>query len=183
MPGPSTLAGLDLRGRIVAIAESQVGYTTDPTTSYCNKYTSYWDAGTSGCPGGERAEEWCADFAAWAWRLAGVTFTYGYAPAQINAAAASFYEWGVAHGTWHAATSGYVAQPGDVAIYGLAAGTPPTAIHVAVVTNDPPGQPGPDVVNGDGDQTGYSVVEAANDQVRTDAGHRGSTLSGYVSPP
>src|ERR1700691_4940605 len=27
-----------LRGRIVQIAESQVGYTTDPSSTYCNKY-------------------------------------------------------------------------------------------------------------------------------------------------
>jgi hypothetical protein len=39
------------------------------------------------------------------------------------------------------------------------------------------------VVNGDGDRTGYSVVEAGTDQVRADAGHGDSMLAGYVSPP
>jgi hypothetical protein len=111
-PSEATLAGLSLPQRIVAIAESQDGYSTDPSSSYCNKYSAYWDAGTAGCPGGETAEEWCADFAAWAWRQAGVRFTYGYAPGEINGAAVSFYEWGVANGEWHPATSGYVASPG-----------------------------------------------------------------------
>jgi CHAP domain len=129
------------------------------------------------------AEEWCADFAAWVWRLAGVRFTYGYDPEEINGAAISFYEWGVANGEWHPAASGYVASPGDVAVYGLSLGAHPSAAHVAIVTKDPPGQQGPDVVNGDGDRTGFSVVETGTNQVRADAGPGDSTLAGYVSPP
>jgi hypothetical protein len=39
------------------------------------------------------------------------------------------------------------------------------------------------VVNGDGDRTGFSVVETGTDQVRADAGHGDSALAGYVSPP
>jgi hypothetical protein len=183
VPGKATLAGLSLRQRIVAIAESQVGYSTDPASSYCNKFSAYWDAGTPDCPNGELAEEWCADFAAWAWQLAGVHVTYGYGPGEINGGAVSFYEWGQAHGEWHPAESGYVARPGDVAVYGLSLGADPSAVHVAIVTRDPPGQRGPDVVNGDGDRTGFSVVETGADQVRADAGHGDSTLAGYVSPP
>jgi hypothetical protein len=38
-------------------------------------------------------------------------------------------------------------------------------------------------VNGDGDRTGYSVVEIGTDQARADAGNGDSTLAGYVSPP
>ncbi len=112
VPSEATLAGLSLPQRIVAIAKSQVGYSTEPSNSYCNKFSAYWDAGTADCPSGERSEEWCADFAAWAWQKAGVHFTYGYGPGEINGAAVSFYEWGVANGEWHPATSGYVASPG-----------------------------------------------------------------------
>jgi hypothetical protein len=65
---------------------------------------------------------WCADFAAWGWQMAGVRFTYGYGPGEINGAAASFYEWGVANGEGHPAAKGYVASPGDVAVYGLSLG-------------------------------------------------------------
>jgi hypothetical protein len=183
VPNEAALADLSLPQRIVAIAKSQVGYGTQPSSSYCNKFSAYWDAGTEDCSSGERSELWCADFAAWAWQKAGVHFTYGYGPGEINGAAASFYEWGVANGEWHPATSGYVAAPGDVAVYGLSLGADPSAVHVAIVTDDAPGQGGPDVVNGDGDRTGFSVVEIGTDQVRADTGPDDSTLAGYVSPP
>jgi len=80
-------------------------------------------------------------------------------------------------------TSGYVASPGDVAVYGLTLGPDPSAMHVAIVTDDAPGKPGPDVVNGDGNTTGFSVVETGTDQVMEDAGNGDSTLAGFVSPP
>lgn len=180
-PGRQALAGLSLRARIVAVATSQVGYATDPPSSYCNKYSASWGVGGSGCPAGETSEEWCADFAAWAWQRAGVQFSYGYGRDQIDAAAASFYVWGVHEGTWHPARSGYRPQPGDVALYGLDPARL-SAVHVAVVTGFRPGAAGPDVVNGDGDQAGFSVVEDGTGQDRADARDPGSGLSGYVSP-
>jgi hypothetical protein len=183
VPSQAALAGLSVPERIVAIVKSQVGYRTDPSNSYCNKFSAYWDAGMAGCPSGEKAEEWCADFAAWAWQEAGVDVTYGYGPGEINAGAVSFYEWGVDNGQWHPATSGYVAAPGDVAVYGLSIGADPWAAHVAIVTDDSPGHSGPDVVNGDGDRTGFSVVETGTDQRQVEVGHDVSTLAGYVSPP
>jgi hypothetical protein len=183
LPGRTSLAGMSVGQRIVAIANSQVGYRTNPTGSYCNKFSAYWSAGAPSCPGGESSEEWCADFAAWAWQKAGVTVAYGFGSDEINAGAASFYEWGVAHGTWHPASSGYRAAAGDVAVYGLDLSTSASAAHVAIVTADPAGQDGPDVINGDGDRTGFSVVETGTDQLRADAGHgQGAPLAGYVSP-
>jgi hypothetical protein len=182
VPSEAALAGLSVPQRIVAIAQSQVGYSTDPSSSYCNKFSAYWNAGTASCPGSEKSEEWCADFAAWVWQKAGVAFLYGYRPEEINGAAESFYEWGVANGEWHPASSGYVASPGDVAVYGLSLGADPSAVHVAIVTDDTPGQIGPDVVNGDGDRTGFSVVETGTNQAIADAGNGDSTLAGYVSP-
>jgi hypothetical protein len=183
VPTQATLDGLSLRQRIVTIAKSQVGYSTNPASSYCNKFSAHWDAGMIDCPRGERSEEWCADFAAWAWQQAGVAVTYGYGPGQINGAAVSFYEWAVANGDWHPLTSGYVASPGDLAVYGLSLGLDPTAAHVAIVTADARAQAGPDVVNGDGDRTGFSVVEASSDQAYADTGQHDSPLAGYVTPP
>lgn len=179
-PRPSTA----FRARVVSIAESQLGYHTDPSRSYCNKYSAFWGAG-SPCGGGLRREEWCSDFAAWVWRRAGAQFTYSYAAGSINAAAGSFYSWAVAHGTWHAANSGYVPEPGDVAVYGLATtatGGTPTAAHVAVVTGWSAGARGPDVVNGDGDRTGFSVVEAGSDEYTADVSGGHAYLAGYASP-
>jgi hypothetical protein len=70
-----------------------------------------------------------------------------------------------------------------VAVYGLSLGPDPSAVHVAIVTHHASGQPGPDVVNGDGDRTGFSVVETGTDRVMADVGNGDSTLAGYVSPP
>jgi len=183
LPTRSALAGLSTRERILAFANSQLGYSTNPQHSYCNKFSSYWDSGGSGCPGGLMSEEWCADFAAWAWQKAGVPVSYGYGPGELNAGAASFYEWGVAHGSWHPVDSDYVARTGDVAVYGLSLAGQPSAAHVAIVTGDASGRSGPDVINGDGNRTGFSVVETGTDQSRADTGKgRGASLSGYVSP-
>ena len=53
---------------------------------------------------------------------------------------------------------------------------------VAVVTGDPPAAAGPDVVNGDGARTGFSVVETGTDEYKADLHDGGGRLSGYVSP-
>jgi hypothetical protein len=170
-----------LRGRIVQIAENQVGYTTNPSNTYCNKYSAYWVSGTADCGNSNLDEEWCADFAAWVWKSAGATVVYQYINGDLNSSSASFYEWGVANGTWHPASSDYVPQPGDVAVYGLDAATL-VAQHVAVVVGYTPGSRGPNVVNGDGDKGGFSLVEARNEQYKADAPGVTAYLSGYVSP-
>ena len=168
-----------LRARIVAIAVGQVGYHTDPADTYCNKFSAYWNAGTDDCGNDNLDEEWCADFAAWAWKEAGAVVDYQLAPGDLNADSASFYVWGTDHGTWHPVGSGYAPQPGDVAVYGLDTSAV-TAVHVAIVTAGTGAAP--DVVNGDGDRTGYSVVEVGDDQADADVKGDGAPLSGYVSP-
>ncbi|HTV11326.1 MAG TPA: CHAP domain-containing protein [Acidimicrobiales bacterium] len=169
------------RARIVAIAESQVGYTTNPPTTYCNKFSAYWDSGSGACGSGELAEEWCADFAAWVWQKAGVPLVYQYVNGDLNSSAASFYEWGRAEGTWHPLGSGYVPQPGDVAVYGLDPSSL-VASHVAIVIAYKPGEKGPTAVNGDGDFTAFSAVEVRTDEYYADVHPDTAPLSGYVSP-
>jgi hypothetical protein len=170
-----------LRSRIVSIAESQIGYTTDPPNTYCNRYSAYWVSGTSDCGNSNLDEEWCADFAAWAWQKAGAAVTYQYINGDLNSSSASFYEWGVAHGTWHPVASGYTPQPGDVAIYGLNTAQL-VAAHVAIVVGYVRGDKGPIDVNGDGDLTAYSRVELRPNEYYADTDPRGAPLSGYVSP-
>jgi hypothetical protein len=161
-----------VRNAIVAAAQSEVGYQDSPAGTYCNPFSAYWGVGDS-CGGGLRSEEWCADFAAWAWDMAGAPFTYGYGATDINAGAISFYYWGHAQGTWHAAGSGYTPQPGDAAVYGLnLSASPAYADHVAVVTGG--SSSAPNVINGDWWDSGNGAVVAATGQ--------GSNLSGYVSP-
>jgi hypothetical protein len=172
-----------LRGRVVRIAEGEVGYRSDPASTYCNKYSAYWVSGTDDCGNGNLGEQWCADFAAWVWHKAGASVVYGYVRGDLNASSASFYEWGVAHGTWHSLGSGYLPKPGDVAVYGLDTSSL-VAQHDAVVVAVHPGHRGPDAVNGDGDRTGFSVVEVANDEYQADISPtKAAQLSGYVSPP
>jgi hypothetical protein len=170
-----------LRARIVAIARSQLGYRTDPPTTYCNRFSAYWYAGVDDCGNANRDEQWCADFAAWVWQQAGAEVAYKLAPGYLNSDSASFYVWGMDHGTWHPAGSGYTPQPGDVAVYGLNLSSV-TADHVAIVTAPTSRPDAPDVINGDGDRTGFSVVETGTDQEYADVQGRGGQLSGYVSP-
>jgi CHAP domain len=192
LPGPKPAAAavetktkatepLTLGQKIAEIAESQVGYTTNPGNTYCNKYSAYWLAGSSDCGNSNLDEEWCADFAAWVWQKAGALVTYQFINGDINSSAASFYEWGVAHNTWHPAKSGYIPQPGDVAVYGLDAPNL-VASHVAVVIGYQRGDKGPNVVNGDGDKTAFSAVEQESDQFVADASGQTAYLSGYTSP-
>ena len=170
-----------LRNRIVAIAESQLGYVTDPPSTYCNKYSGYWVSGADDCGSSDLDEQWCADFAAWVWERAGADVTYQYVNGDLNSSAASFYEWGAAKGTWHPVGSRYKRLPGDVAVYGLDKASL-VAAHVAVVIGYTPGERGPIAVNGDGDLTGFSVVELATDEVVADTHPGSALLSGYVSP-
>ena len=170
------------RARIVALAQGQLGYSTDPSNTYCNKFSTYWVAGLSDCGNSNLDEQWCADFAAWAWRLAGVPLVYQFINGDLNSSSASFYEWGVREHTWHPLGSGYVPQPGDVAVYGLDAGAL-VAQHVAIVVSYTPAESGPNAVNGDGNHTGFSRVEYQTNEYNADAAGTGpAVLAGYVSP-
>lgn len=175
-------ASAQTRARIVAFAQGQVGYTTSPSNTYCNKFSAYWVSGPSDCGNANRDEQWCADFAAWAWKMAGVPLVYQYINGDLNSSSASFYEWGVRHHTWHPSGSGYVPQPGDVAVYGLDV-KDLVAQHVAIVVSFTPGASGPNAINGDGSRTGFSRVEYQNDEFNADvAGSGTALLAGYVSP-
>jgi hypothetical protein len=170
-----------LQSRIVTTAESELGYQTSPSNSYCNRFSAYWHVGQDECAAGLTSEEWCADFAAWVWRRAGVHFTYGFTPSEINNASISFYYWGVDHGTWHPVGDQYIPRAGDVAVYGLDLAED-EAQHVAIVTSYVAGARGPNVVNGDGARTAFSIVETGTDQWKADIHDDGGRLAGYVSP-
>lgn len=178
----SQLVGLPAyRVKIVKLAEAQIGYKTNPTNTYCNKYSAYWSSGQSDCPSGELDEQWCADFAAWTWAQSGINVNYQYLNGDINSSSASFYEWGVSAGTWHPLNSSYIPLPGDVAVYGLNVSTL-YAAHVAVVIGTSGKNHEPDAINGDADKKSFSDVEYAANEIHPDAADPSVTLSGYVSP-
>ena len=171
------------QARIVALATGQLGYSTDPPNTYCNRFSAYWHAGALDCPNSNRDEQWCADFAAWVWRKAGVQFVYGEGPDEINAASVSFYLWGSRRTTGGTASARATCpEAGDVAVYGLDLADRPGPAR-GLVTSYSPGARGPDVVNGDGERTGFSVVETGTDQYKADLTDNGGQLAGYVSPP
>ena len=166
-----------VRSTIVSIARSQVGVSS-PGSSYCNPYSAYWGDGSSGCASGWRSNYWCADFAAWVWRQAGASFTHGWAGSDINAYSASFYSWGLATGNWHALSSGYQPQPGDVAVYGgLSWGG--AGGHVGIYVGGP--ARAPTVVNGDWGYPDFADVYQQSNESNT--GRGGGSLDGYVSVP
>jgi hypothetical protein len=170
-----------IRARMLTIAEGQLGYSTSSPNTYCNKFSAYWNSGTADCGNSNLDEEWCADFVAWVWQESGVSLTYQYVNGDLNSSSASFYEWGVRHGTWHPVGSGYVPHPGDAAVYGLNTSTL-VATHVAMVLAYVKGSRGPIDINGDGDHTGYSRVEIQGNEYFADVTSHQSALSGYVSP-
>jgi hypothetical protein len=94
-------------GTIAQVAESQVGVGDTPVSRSfsspdCNPYTAMVGQrpGSAGCGVVPRFgvrdqnEFWCADFAKWVWRQAGISSGLG----TLNPGAASFYTWALKHG-------------------------------------------------------------------------------------
>jgi hypothetical protein len=162
--------------KIASIARGQEGVEDNPAGTLCNPYSANWGDGTA-CADGLRYAKWSADFAAWAWQQAGVSFSYGPGPTDINTAARSFYFWAVAHGTWHRAGGGYTPQPGDVAVYGPSAAG---ATYVGIVVGN--GSSGPDVVNGDWEINFPAAFPTGVHYRANESSEDGMHLAGYASP-
>jgi peptidoglycan hydrolase-like protein with peptidoglycan-binding domain len=149
VPTP-TLAGGDVRARIVSAATSQLGVGETPPGSNCTPFGP--------------CEAWCADFATWAWRQAGVPGIgrIAWVPSLVA--------WGRQHGSWK---PGYDddPQPGDMAIF--------SGLHVGLVERVLP--------------SGAIAIIAGNTSTN-DVARRGpaspanggamgpAAISGYVSP-
>lgn len=88
-----------VRGRIVAAAEGELGFGEVPPGSNGGPYVQKY-----GCSDGEK---WCACFASWVWRSAGVDMPFtknAFDPGR----------WGASKGLWHPAGSNYNPLPGDL---------------------------------------------------------------------
>lgn len=98
VPGCHTTSAL--RTKIVRIARSQIGVTEGRGKCVPGKPYSV-------------CTEWCAAFATWVWRDAGVSIPFiRYVP--------SVYDWAVAHGRWVGTSRLSTAKPGDLIIFGHA---------------------------------------------------------------
>jgi len=125
-PGTGTPLPGDMGNAIVSVATAELNNPAhnheEPSGSNCNFYTTYWGRGVpNGCDNGWTSEDWCADFANYVWQKAGADV------GGIDAAAASFYQYGLQHGTNHSGP-----RVGDAAVFGLSSsGT--YAEHVGLV--------------------------------------------------
>ena len=166
---------------MVALAQGQVGYQTDPSDTYCNKFSAYWYAGTDDCGNDNRDEEWCADFAAWVWKQAGAEVAYQLAPGYLNGNSASFYVWGTDHGTWH--PSAPATPPNRVTSPSTGSIPPPSRLHVAIVTSGHGQRRRARRHQRRRRQDGLQRCEVGDNQAFADAKQKGAPLSGYVSSP
>jgi hypothetical protein len=169
-------------GAIVSAAGSQdqnnLAVVENPPGSNCNIYTAFWGRGTTaGCAPGTSAEEWCSDFAQWAWAAAGIN------TAGINGWAFTFVDWGETHvGAWKPGAANDP-EPGDAVVWGdVGSGY---ASHVGIVVGVSQGMI--DVVSGNAGP----VIDSAGDvDAVWDSGYFDPTTStvtgypiiGYVSP-
>jgi hypothetical protein len=98
------------RANIVRIARSQLNYHERPHN--CTKYGP--------------CEEWCALFATWVWRTAGV-------PIPKYAFTGDVYKWGQRHHLAYGRAALGRAQAGDVLLFGTGPSNPSTSTHIGIV--------------------------------------------------
>jgi peptidoglycan hydrolase-like protein with peptidoglycan-binding domain len=85
---------------VVQIAKNEVGTVADANRCVPGKAYSI-------------CNEWCASFATWVWRTAGIDIPkINYVP--------SVYDWATAHGKWYGTSRLGLAQPGYLIIFGSA---------------------------------------------------------------
>jgi hypothetical protein len=156
---------------IASIAEQNVGIADSPaSTSFsadCNPYTTMVGVGASSSGCGTNShfgvlnqnEEWCADFAKWAWEQGGVTADLR----TLDPAAASFYTWGAQQGE-SMPTDGTSPKAGDAVVFYPASDGPngSYADHVGIVVGvNSDGTV--NLVNGDFRGSSNISVQADND--------------------
>jgi len=147
------------RDRVVAVALAEVGNST--ANGKCSKY------------GPCQSAAWCAMFARWVWRTAGVR-TYPTTNVATETAV-----WGKSHGLWKPRPAGSRGSPapGDMVVWGAPGSG--TGGHVGIVY----------AVNRDGTITtvegnlDHAVKKRTFDPRTKRSGTRNVLISGYVSPP
>ncbi len=113
-PAPVLHKPSGVRGRIVALAASQLGYRDHG--SYCTKYGP--------------CEEWCSLFSTWAWRGAGI-------PIGSFAFTGSVFYWAGAN-TYVLGRSAQP-RPGDTVLFGTGPASVGTSLHIGIVEAAYPG--------------------------------------------
>lgn len=146
MPVDRSLSAV--RARIVDIARSQLGESEHPPGSNCQKYGP--------------CEAWCADFATWVWKQAGVSIDRIGLVRNLRL-------WGKAHGTWKAGYNNNP-QPGDFVIF--------SDLHVGLVERASSGSI--TIIAGNTGTNNVARRGPASPANGTSMGP--AAISGYVSP-
>ncbi|WP_204068732.1 CHAP domain-containing protein, partial [Planobispora siamensis] len=176
----ATPAAAVSRAAIVSVAQSQLGNGSrnheQPMGSGCNYYTGYFRSWkpASGCPATDgvqwRNSDWCADFAKYVWKNAGVR--HADVPegggGTLTGWASSFKDYGVKYGTWHTRASGYTPQPGDAIVFDWDQSG--NIDHVGIVKS----------ANG---STVYTIEGNSGDRIKENSWSRGNIdIVGYSAP-
>ncbi|MFC4532546.1 CHAP domain-containing protein [Sphaerisporangium dianthi] len=119
------------RATIVSVAQAELANSSRNYASgsngdgVCNFYTGVfrtWKS-ASGCPSSDgvqwRASDWCADFAKYVWKNAGVPYAdiSEGSGGVLTGWASSFKNYGTQYGTWHTRSSGYQPVAGDAVVF------------------------------------------------------------------
>ncbi|MGI5268671.1 CHAP domain-containing protein [Nonomuraea sp. CA-218870] len=176
-PAPASAVS---RPAIVAVAQDQLGNATrnreSPLGSGCNYYTGLFRSWkpSAGCPSSDgvqwRDSDWCADFAKYVWKNAGVP--YADVPEGsggiLTGWASSFKDYGVKHGTWRSRASGYQPQPGDAVVFDWDQSG--DIDHVGIVSSA-------------NSSTVYTIEGNSDDRIRTKSYARSNAdIVGYSAP-
>ncbi|WP_162561479.1 CHAP domain-containing protein, partial [Salinispora mooreana] len=161
------------RDGIVTIAEREFNdtyrkYEVGNNCSYYGGEMFGWPAcgGRPGWGGGGDWYAWCAAFAKYVWREAGVTTGMS----QIDGFARSFKTYGVNNGTWHARGGSYVPKPGDAVTFDW--GNDGDINHVGIVK----------AVSG---SSLYTIEGNTSDRIATHTYHNynsNSQIEGFTAP-
>ena len=109
-PAGSAVQAKDIRANIAKIAKSQIGVKEKPAGSNCTKYGP--------------CVAWCAYFATWVWKKAGINIPkYGFT--------GDIYHWGKRKGRAHRSNTGM--KVGDIVLYGTGPQNTNTSVHTGVV--------------------------------------------------
>ncbi|MFB9908705.1 CHAP domain-containing protein [Allokutzneria oryzae] len=102
-----------LKDKIVSIAEKEKGTGEKPNGSNCTKYS-------------KQCVAWCALFATWVWRKAGVGIPQ-------YAFTGDVYKWGKKKGKSYGKANLKKATKGDVLLFGTGPSSPSTSTHIGIV--------------------------------------------------
>ncbi|KIQ62673.1 hypothetical protein TR51_27260 [Kitasatospora griseola] len=150
---------------IAATANSQLG--NGPCTLGGYGYVPPSGIGASCDGAGHKRESWCSDFAAWVWGRNDVAYVK-----ELTSSAATFYDYGVRHGTLHRTP-----QVGDAIVWDYDASID-RAQHVNLVT----------AVNGTtvtvvgGNQSNSVTTYTINNAGIGSTSSTGQRISGFISP-